>query len=292
MKMRNLRVCVVTGATSGIGKVAALSLAQQGFKMLLVARSREKGESVQRAIQAVLPDSAPELFVGDLSSQQSIRTLAKDIRSAHSHIDVLINNAGGIFGNRVLTAEGIEHTFALNHLGYFLLTNLLLEPLRAAGEARIINVSSQVHRFSKLDLDHLSSNGKYNAMEAYAQSKLANILFTYELSRRLADTRITANALHPGAVRTNFGRGLPGAVGAFFRHFGFLLRSAEKGAATMVWLASSDEVAGVTGKYFLDKREIRSSRISYDVSLARQLWDASAELTALNTHGGVSATFG
>lgn len=292
MKMRNSRVCVVTGATSGIGKVAALSLAQQGFKMLLVARSREKGESVQRAIQAVLPDSAPELFVGDLSSQQSIRTLVKDIRSAHRHIDVLINNAGGIFGNRVLTAEGIEHTFALNHLGYFLLTNLLLDPLRAAGEARIINVSSQAHRFSKLDLDHLNSNGKYNAMEAYAQSKLANILFTYELSRRLADTRITANALHPGAVRTNFGRELPGVVGAFFRHFGFLLRSAEKGAATMVWLASSDQVAGVTGKYFLDKREIRSSRISYDVSLARQLWDASAELTALNSHGGVSATFG
>lgn len=280
MNSRNSKVCLITGATSGIGKVTALSLARQGFKMLLVARSREKGESVRRAIQTVLPDSAPELFVGDLSSQQSIRTLAKEIQSAHSRIDVLINNAGGIFGNRVLTAEGIEYTFALNHLGYFSLTNLLLDSLRSAGDARIINVSSQAHKIGKLDLGNRNSHGNYNAMMAYAQSKLANILFTYELSRQLSGTRITVNALHPGSVHTNFGRDLPGAAGVFFRHFGFLLRSPEKGAETIIWLASSDQVDGITGRYFLDKREIRSSGISYNASLAKQLWDISSELTS------------
>jgi NAD(P)-dependent dehydrogenase (short-subunit alcohol dehydrogenase family) len=194
---------------------------------------------------------------------------------------VLINNAGGVFGNRVLTPEGIEHTFALNHMGYFTLTNLLLDCLKSANGARIVNVSSQVHKFGKLDLSRLDADGEYNSMMAYAQSKLANLLFTYELSRRLADTRITVNALHPGGVRTNFGRDLPGAAGIFFRHFGFLLRSPEKGAETLIWLAASDQVSGVTGKYFLDKREIRSSRSSYDTALAGRLWEISSELTGL-----------
>lgn len=278
----NPKVCLITGPTSGIGKVAALSLARQGFKLLLVARSRERGENVQQAIREVLPNSAPELYIGDLSSRQSICSLAKDIREAHPRIDVLINNAGGIFGSHVLTAEGIEHTFALNHLGYFTITNLLLDSLRAAEDARIVNVSSEVHKVGKLDFNDLNSNSKYNAMKAYAQSKLANLLFTYELSRRLADTRITVNAFHPGGVRTNFGRDLPGVVGFFFRHFGIFLRSPEKGAETLIWLATSDQVTGVTGKYFLDKREIRSSRISYDVALAKQLWDVSSKLTGLN----------
>ena len=282
METGNSKVCVITGATSGIGRVAALSLAQQGFKMLLVARSREKGEAVQRVIRGIVPDSSPEFYVGDLSSQQSIRALANEIRSAHPRIDVLVNNAGGVFGSRVLTPEGIEYTFALNHLGYFALTNLLLDSLKSAGDARIVNVSSEVHKFGKLDLNHLDADGEYNAMKAYAQSKLANLLFTYELSRQLASTRITVNALHPGGVRTNFGRDLPGAVGMFFRHFGFLLRSPEKGAETLIWLATSNKVSGLTGKYFLDKREIRSSRSSYDVSLARRLWEISSAVTGLD----------
>ena len=282
MNTRKSKVCLITGATSGIGKVAAVALAEQGFKMLLVARSREKGEALQQAIHRDFPGSITELYVGDLSSQRSIRTLANDVQTANPVINVLINNAGGVFGSRVLTSDGIEYTFALNHLGYFSLTNLLLDPLKAAGDARIVNVSSQVHKFSKLDLRDLNSSGEYNAMIAYAQSKLANLLFTYELSRRLAGTRITVNALHPGGVRTNFGRDLPGVVGIFFRRFGIFLRSPEKGAETLIWLASSDQVAGITGKYFLDKKEIRSSRISYDVVLAKQLWDASSKLAALD----------
>ncbi|HCA80779.1 MAG TPA: short-chain dehydrogenase [Bacteroidetes bacterium] len=282
MISRDPKVCLITGATSGIGKAAAISLARQGFKLVLVGRAQEKSEKVRQGIKEVLPNSTPEVYIGDLSSRQSIGALAKDIRSAHPRIDVLINNAGGIFGSRVLTAEGIEYTFALNHLGYFSLTNRLLDTLQAAGDARIVNVSSQVHKFSKIDLGDLSSSGGYNAMKAYAQSKLANLLFTYELSRRLAGTKITVNALHPGGVRTNFGRELPGLAGIFFRHFGLFLRSPEKGAETLIWLASSDQVAGVTGKYFLDKREIRSSNISYDLALAKQLWDVSSKLTALD----------
>ena len=159
MISRDPKVCLITGATSGIGKAAAISLARQGFKLVLVGRAQEKSEKVRQGIKEVLPNSTPEVYIGDLSSRQSIGALAKDIRSAHPRIDVLINNAGGIFGSRVLTAEGIEYTFALNHLGYFSLTNRLLDTLQAAGDARIVNVSSQVHKFSKIDLGDLSSSG-------------------------------------------------------------------------------------------------------------------------------------
>jgi len=281
MKTENPKICLITGATSGIGKATAVSLAQKGYKLLLVARSREKGESLQQEILGMSPSAPPELYIADLSSQSSIRTLVKTIQRNHARIDVLINNAGGIFGSHVTTVDGIELTFALNHLGYFLLSNLLLDQLKAGGNSRIVNVSSQAHRLGTRNLDDQSSGEEHSAMKSYAQSKLANLLFTYELSRRLADTPITVNALHPGSVRTNFGRELPGVGGAFFRYFDFLLRSPEKGAETVIWLASADEAAGITGKYFLDKKEIRSSQISYDVELAKRLWDVSSKMTNL-----------
>jgi NAD(P)-dependent dehydrogenase (short-subunit alcohol dehydrogenase family) len=281
MKTENPKICLITGATSGIGKATAVSLAQKAYKLLLVARSREKGESLQQEILGMSPSAPPELYIADLSSQSSIHTLVKTIQRNHARIDVLINNAGGIFGSHVTTVDGIELTFALNHLGYFLLSNLLLDQLKAGGNSRIVNVSSQAHRLGTRNLDDQSSGEEHSAMKSYAQSKLANLLFTYELSRRLADTPITVNALHPGSVHTNFGRELPGVGGAFFRYFDFLLRSPEKGAETVIWLASADEAAGITGKYFLDKKEIRSSQISYDVELAKRLWDVSSKMTNL-----------
>jgi retinol dehydrogenase-14 len=274
--MSEAKVCIITGATSGIGKAAALSLAKKGAHLLLVSRSVEKGKGLQHEIDSIRTNSKAELYVADLSSQAEIRRLAEEIRKRHAVINILLNNAGGIFGTRRITADGLEHTFALNHLAYFHLTNLLLDRLKASESARVVNVTSQMHRYTAIDFDDLGLEKKYSPMKSYAQSKLANLLFTYELARRLSGTRVTVNAYHPGGVRSNFGRELPGTAGFFFRHLGFLLRSPEKGAETAVWLASAPELEGVTGKYFLDKREIRSSAISYDQLAARRLWDISA----------------
>ena len=282
MRNNDSRYCLITGATSGIGKAAACELARRGYKLMLVGRSRERTEAVQKLVQECSPESSPEIYVADLSSQNAIRVLANEILNSHQRIDILFNNAGGIFGERMITADGHEWTFGLNHLGYFYLTNLLLEPLKAAGNARIVNVSSQVHMIGVIDFDDMHSTQSYSPMKAYANSKLANILFTNELARRLAGTGVTVNAFHPGAVRTNFGRDLPNVVGMYFRHFGFLLRTPEKGAETGVWLASSDQVAGLSGKYFQDLKEAWSSRAARDASVAKKLWDVSASLTGLN----------
>jgi NAD(P)-dependent dehydrogenase (short-subunit alcohol dehydrogenase family) len=173
-------------------------------------------------------------------------------------------------------------TLALNHLGYFLLTNLLLEPLKAAPAARIVNVSSQTHRYARMGFDDLGMEKGFSPLTSYAQSKLANILFTYELARRLDGTNITVNAMHPGAVRTDLSRELTGVVGSVYRKFGFLMRTPEKGAETVIWLATSEEAAGETGKYFFDTKEIRSSRYSYDADMSRRLWNVSVELTGLS----------
>ncbi len=278
--MNNTRVSIVTGATSGIGKATAIALAQTGITVALVSRKREKGEAVLGEIVSRTGNSNVELFVADLSSLVEVKRLAHEIRARHPIIDILINNAGGVFGTRTLTVDGTELTFALNHLSYFLLTNLLLEPLKSAPQGRIINVSSQAHLVGTIAFDDLELKKKYNAMRSYAQSKLANILFTYELARRLAGTPVTANTLHPGSVRSNFGRELPGIGGFFFRNFGIFMRSPEKAAETVTWLAQADELTGVSGKYYFDKKEIHSSKISYDTGVARHLWEISERMTA------------
>lgn len=282
--MCDKKVCLITGATSGIGKATLLSLARQGMSIVMVSRNKEKGESVRAAITDKTRNENIHLAVSDLSSQQDILKLASEIKSKHSRLDILVNNAGGIFGKRVLTVDGLELTFALNHLAYFLLTNLLLEILKAAPAGRVVNVSSQAHRYGSLEFDDPGFEKGYNAMKSYAQSKLANLLFTYELSRRLAGTGITANALHPGVVRTGFGKELSGIAGLVFKRLDFLMRSPEKGAETVIWLASAAEVEGVSGKYYLDKKEIRSSKISYDESVAHRLWQVSAQMTGLESH--------
>jgi NAD(P)-dependent dehydrogenase (short-subunit alcohol dehydrogenase family) len=278
-----VKICIVTGANSGIGRVTAQALAQQGATVLMVCRNRGKGEAALREIKERSGNGNVVLFPADLASQKEVRSLAEEISARYPKVDVLVNNAGGIHPTRTLTADGFETTFAVNHLAYFLLTNLLLAQLRASPAARIVNVTSQAHRYGRIFFDDLGLEKRFNPMMSYAQSKLANILFTYELARRLRGTMITVNTLHPGGVRTNFGKELTGIAGFVFRHLGFVMRSPQKGAETVIWLATSPDVEGVTGKYFLDKKEIRSSKISYDVDVARRLWQTSAELTGLKS---------
>ena len=281
------KVCVVTGANSGIGRVTARALAVQGATLIMVCRNKEKGEDALNEIRYLSGNQNIHFFLADLSSQTEVRHLAAEIKTRFPRIDVLINNAGGINPNLVLTADKIETTFAVNHLAHFLLTDLLLEQVKASPAPRIINVSSQAHQIGFINFDDLGFERKYNPMRAYAQSKLANILFTYEFVRRIGDHQVTVNALHPGAVNTNFGKTLHGIGGIMFRTFGFMMRSPEKGAETLIWLATAPELKGVTGKYFFDRKEIRSSKISYDTRAAKELWDISDRLTGIERDQGL-----
>ena len=276
------RTCVVTGATAGIGKETAVALAAAGARVAIVCRTRDKGE---RALSEIRQRSGGEvvLFVADLGSQRAVRAVAAWLTTALPRIDVLVNNAGLILDQRVLTEEGLETTFAVNHIGYFLLSRLLEPKLCASAPARIVNVASGAHRRARLRFDDLMGARAYDGWKAYAQSKLANIVFTYELARRLAGTGVTANCLHPGAVATNFGHAGPALLRLALRigrPLRPLMKSPARGAATSIYLASSPEVEGVSGKYFVNQREVRSSRESYDPEVAARLWKVSEELTA------------
>jgi NAD(P)-dependent dehydrogenase (short-subunit alcohol dehydrogenase family) len=275
------RVCVVTGATRGIGRATAEGLADLGASVVLVCRRKEDGDSVAHHL-AARTAIAPEVVTADLSSQVSIRQAAGYIRGRHPGLHVLINNAGVIPPQRELTVDGLEMQFAVNHLAYFLLTNLLLPQLKAGSPSRIINVSSGAHAHAHLDLDDLQAERGYQAKVVYSRSKLANILFTYELSRRLTGTGVTANCLNPGVVATKMladYMGVPLAGAALARTFGATPR---EGAETSLYLASSPEVESVTGKYFEHKRPTASSRESHDEALARRLWEISSKLAGLS----------
>lgn len=263
------KICLVTGATDGIGKITVRELAKAGATVIGVGRSPAKIQATIAEIGAT--PGALEFLTADLSSQAQIRALAEIFQSKYNRLDVLINNAGALFQTYRETVDGIEMTFALNHLSYFLLTNLLLDCVPQGG--RIINVSSNAHEGSTIDFDDLGHKRGYNAWTAYGASKLANILFTYELARRLQGKGITVNAVHPGFVNTNFQR----AAGLNMR--GPL--TPEEGADTQIWLATAPEVEKITGKYFVRRRDTRSSEISYDKSIARHLWDTSAKLTGV-----------
>ena len=275
------KVCLITGATSGIGKATAMGLANMGASVVIVGRDRGRGEAALTEIKERSGNSSVDLMLADLSSQEQIRRLADDFKAAYPRLDVLINNAGVFRSERITTADGIEMTFAVNHLAYFLLTNLLLDVLKASAPSRIVNVSSGAQSNGTIDFDDLQGEKGYKGTKAYSQSKLANVLFTYELARRLEGTGVTANCLHPGAVRTNFGSGSSGVFGFMVRALRPLMISPEKGAETSIYLASSPEVEGVSGRYFVKKAEARSSDVSYDERLARRLWKVSAELTNL-----------
>jgi len=275
------KICLVTGASSGIGKMTALGLARMGATVIALCRDKGRGEAAVADIKAKSGSDAVSLELCDLASQRGIRSFAADFKSRNERLDVLVNNAGLIIGERTLTEDGIEATFALNHLGYFLLTHLLLDLLEKSAPARIVNVASEAQRAGHINFDDLGGERGYSPMRAYCQSKLANILFTYELAKRLEGKGVTVNCLHPGAVATNFGQSGTG----FFRFLmklgkPFLLTDAQ-GAETSIYLASAPEVERTTGKYFAKKRELRSSKESYDPEVTRRLWEVSEKLTGI-----------
>ena len=276
-------ICLITGATSGIGEATARELARQGATIVLVGRNRRKAEATVGEIKFQAGNENVEYLLANLSSQKEIRNLAEEFESRYDSLDVLVNNAGAIFSEYGETEDGVERTFATNHLNYFLLTNLLLDKLKSSAPARIVNVASGAHRGAELDFDDLGTKKDYGFMKAYGRSKLANIMFTYELSRRLEGTGVTANALHPGAVATGFGSNntvwYARPALALFRLFA---TTPEKGAETSVYLASSPEVEGITGKYFANKKPVASSKASYDKETAKQLWSVSEKLTGLS----------
>jgi NAD(P)-dependent dehydrogenase (short-subunit alcohol dehydrogenase family) len=275
------KVCLITGGTNGIGKSTALTLAKMGATVVIVGRNAAKTAQVVEEIQVASGNAQVAALLADLSSQQAVRGLAAEFKSQYTRLDVLLNNAGAAFMKRELSVDGIEMTLALNHLAYFLLTNLLLDTLRASAPARIINVSSDAHKGGQIDFDNLQGERSYG-FKAYGNSKLANILFTQELARRLQGTGVTVNALHPGFVATGFGKNNGGVMAALISIFTPLIgRSPAKGAETSVYLATSPSVAGVTGKYFFDSHEIAAAPQANDAAVARKLWDVSAELTHL-----------
>jgi NAD(P)-dependent dehydrogenase (short-subunit alcohol dehydrogenase family) len=289
------KICLVTGATDGLGKVTARALAESGATVIGVGRDPAKIEAVLSEVGDI-PGSL-EFLTADLSSQEQIRTLVEQFKRKYDRLHVLVNNAGALFTSFRESVDGIEMTFALNHLSYFLLTNLLLDTITASPPSRIINVASSVHEGSTINFDDLEHRKKYGGWAAYGASKLANILFTYEVARRLQGTGVTVNAVHPGFVRTNFhqaARVSPSRPITLKRLARAALRivsggevniqgplTPEKGADTQIWLATSDEVEGITGKYFVQRRDTRSSDISYDKSVARRLWNVSAGMAKL-----------
>jgi NAD(P)-dependent dehydrogenase (short-subunit alcohol dehydrogenase family) len=276
------KICLVTGATNGIGKAAAQALAQLGATVVIVGRNAPKTAQLVEEIRASSGNNNVDSLLADLSSQQEVRRIADEFKSSYPHLHVLLNNAGGTFTTRQLSVDGIEMTFALNHLAYFLLTNLLLDTIKASAPARIINVSSDAHSGGKIDFDNLQGERSYSGFGPYGNSKLANILFTTELAHRLEGTGVTVNALHPGLTSTGFGKNNPGflmkIMGAVIP---LIARSPEKGAATSIYLASSPQVQSITGKYFVDCKVTQPAPQAADRTVARRLWDVSAEMVHL-----------
>jgi NAD(P)-dependent dehydrogenase (short-subunit alcohol dehydrogenase family) len=272
------KTCLITGANSGIGRVTARVIAEMGARLTIVCRSRERGAPALEEIKRASGNPSVELMTCDFSSQNQIRRLAEEFKSKHDRLDILVNNAGLMMNKRVLTEDGLETTFAVNHLGYFLLTNLLLDLIKRSAPARIVNVASLAHRGGYINFDDLQSERGFSSMPVYRQSKLANILFTYELARRLEGTGITVNCLHPGIIATGIARRFPWFIRAALKLF---FTGVEQGAETSIYLATSPEVENITGKYFDNKVEAQTSRESYDEETARRLWEVSEQITGL-----------
>lgn len=273
------KVTMVTGATAGIGKVTARELARSGAEVVLVARDRQKGEATLAEIQAAAPSARLSLLLGDLSSQAAVRRVAADFLEKHDRLHVLVNNAGAILGERRVTEDGIEATFATNHMAYFLLTNLLLDVIKASGPARIVSVASEAHKAGGLDFDDLMFERRaYASMGAYGASKLANIAWAAELARRLEGTKVTSNSLHPGVIASNFGQSGPSWMRWGVKLVAPLLTTPEKGAATTLHLAMSPAVEGETGKYWKDKKVANPNPQARDPEVGKRLWEVSERL--------------
>ena len=279
------RTVLITGSTAGIGKATAIGLAAMGAHVVITGRDRGHAEDVAHEIHAG-GRGAVDTFVADLSSQEQVRRLADEVLERLPRIHVLINNVGGYWNTRHVTADGLERTFAVNHLAPFLLTNLLLDRLTQSAPARVINVASNVQSLGRIDFDALQGEPSYSGSRAYNQSKLANVLFTYELARRLRATSVTANALHPGVVRTSFGAEDPGGVQrAFVPFLRPFMKGTARGARTSIHLASAPDLEPVTGRYFVNSKATRSGPRSYDEAVAARLWQVSADLVGLTTAG-------
>jgi NAD(P)-dependent dehydrogenase (short-subunit alcohol dehydrogenase family) len=284
------KYCLITGASSGIGKEIALGLAEKGASVVLVCRDRARGKAAQDYIREKSGNDLVDLFIADLSSQQQIRNLAKEYEGAYPKLHILVNNAGTGQDKRVLTADGVEMTFAVNYLAYFLLTNLLSGILKRSAPSRIVNIVSQIHRVLRLDLDNLQGEKIFSRDISYAQSKLADILFTYELARRLEGTGVTANCVCPGAVATQLWKTSSKFLDAVFK---VCMKGPVEGAGLPLYLCTSTELEGVSCKYFQTRQHLKfsnvsvrntmkeSSRETYDLELARQLWEVSEKLTGL-----------
>ena len=275
------KTCLITGATSGIGKAAAVQLAELGATLVLVGRNPAKTEAVIGEVKQRTGNAEVYALIADLSVQQAVRRLAGDFADRYPRLDVLVNNAGAVMLSRQESADGIEMTFAVNHLNYFLLTSMLLDVLRSSSPSRIINVSSSSHHNGPMDFEDLQLRHGYGGYRAYGRSKLANLLFTYELARRLEGTGVTVNGMHPGMVVTNLVAN-NGPLGRLYNLFLRLAgRSVQSGARTITYLASSTDVEKVSGKYFVDQAPVSSAPDSYDEDAALRLWRASEELTGL-----------
>ena len=275
------KVVLITGGTSGIGKAAATALAGMGATVVITGRNEERGKRALQEIREESGNDGVELILADLTVQDEVRRLAEELRERHNQLEVLVNNAGLVLSERTETPDGIETQLAINHLAPFLLTNLLLDLLKKSAPSRIVTVSSDAHRWAKIDLDDLQSRKRYRGMQVYGKTKLANIMFTYELAERLEGTGVTANCIHPGGVNTNFGNNQGGPMNLLFRLFKPFMRSPEQGADTLIYLASSPEVEGMTGKYLADRKVKAASDAAYDETTRKRLWEASEELTGL-----------
>ena len=275
------KTVLVTGATAGIGRATALGLAAMGAHLAIIGRDAERTEAAARDIRSI--GGHVDVFVADLSSQAEVRRTAEDVLERLLRIDVLVNNVGGYWDTRKVTADGLEHTFAVNHLAPFLLTNLLLERLERSAPARVVTVASGAHTMGRINFDDLQDEQSYSGSRAYNQSKLANVLFTYELARRLQGRSITANAVHPGMVNTSFGASDPGAVQRvlvpYLRPF---MKSSTKGAATSIYVASTPALEHTSGQYFASNKPKKSSPASHDPAVAERLWQVSADLVGLS----------
>lgn len=272
------KTVVITGATSGIGQVAALRLAGLGARIVLVARSRKRGEATRKRLASIHAEGRHQLYLADLSEMSQVKRVAGEIAAAEDRVDVLINNAGMIAARRQVTTEGLERTFATNHMAYFLMTYGLREPLRAAGQARVVNTASRAHLRASLDFDDLQSEHDYRGFQTYGRSKLCNMLFTRELARRLEGSGTVAYALHPGFVATRFGNDAGGWFAIIIRLLKLTAISEQKGAETIVHLASSEQVGGASGDYFYQCRRETPAPQALDEEAARRLWTESERL--------------
>jgi NAD(P)-dependent dehydrogenase (short-subunit alcohol dehydrogenase family) len=277
------KTVLVTGGTGGIGLATATGLAGLGARVGLVGRSAPRAAAAADAVRRRAPSAEVDVFEADLSEQAQVRRLAGEVGNLYSRLDVLVNNVGGYWAHRRVTADGLEHTFALNHLAPFLLTHELSNLLVASAPARVVTVSSGAQAMGRINFEDLQGKRSYDGQRAYSQSKLANVLFTYELARRLEGTGVTATVLHPGVVRTGFGREDSGRfMRMMFPLVTPFMKTPEQGAVTPIYLASSPDVAGVTGVYYANRRPKRSSKASHDRDLASRLWEVSAELTGVS----------